>query len=422
VRVLVVDDNPSVRQMLQQQLQGLALDVSCAAGGAEALQLIEEAAQAARPFALALLDWQMPQMDGLQLARAMQELPSAASIKLIMMSSGQDSTDPQARQLLERLPCLYKPVRRADLRRLVLDALGTPPLAWHDATRVAQGSRARLRGHVLLVEDNAINQRVATAMLENFGLMVTLAVNGAEAVERARERAFDVVLMDCQMPVMDGLEATRRIRAWEATPGSGRAALPIVALTANAMAGDREACAAAGMADHLSKPFTGASLFRTLARHLEPAPPAPAATLMPPVPAAGAAPSRHLMFDPAVLAELPMVADGSEPEYAWSVLDLFILDSAASIDSCLQALSAADDAGLLRAVHTLKSTSAQVGALALAACAGELEKDLRAAQRPDDAGWSRLQLEHRQALRAIAAHLDSARSQRTRARAEDIAA
>jgi HPt (histidine-containing phosphotransfer) domain-containing protein len=193
------------------------------------------------------------------------------------------------------------------------------------------------------------------------------------------------------------------------------------------MAGDREACAAAGMSDHLAKPFTGASLFQTLARYLEAAPPAlaatpapsaPAATPVPPAPATGPAALRHDVFDPSVLAALPMVADGSEPEYAWSVLEQFAQDSAATIDLCFRATAAADAAGLLRAVHTLKSSSAQVGALALSACAAELEHDLRAGRRLDDAGWSRLQLEHRQALRAIAAHLEQARSASTRTLAE----
>ncbi len=418
-RALIVDDNPSVRQILEQQLQDLALDVSCAASGIEALQMIDAAAQAGRPFSLALLDLHMPHMDGLQLARAMHEQPPATPVKVIMMSSTRASADPQALQVLAGIPCLYKPVRRADLRRVVFSTLGASSTGWQGKPPGAEGDGARLRGRVLLVEDNAINQRVAIAMMEKFGLTATLAVNGAEAVEKVRGQAFDLVLMDCHMPVMDGLEATRRIRAWEASRGSGRPALPIVALTANAMAGDREACAAAGMSDHLPKPFAGASLFHTLARHLERAPSAPAATPAPPMPAAATAPLRHAVFDPTVLAALPMVADGSEPEYAWSVLEQFMRDSAELIDLRRQAAAAADDAGVLRAVHTLKSTSAQVGATALAAIAGEIENELRIGRRPDGDGWTRLHVEHQQALCAIASHLESARSpQETRSLAE----
>jgi signal transduction histidine kinase/DNA-binding response OmpR family regulator len=418
VRVLVVDDNHSVRQILQQHLQELALDVTCAADGTVALQLIDEAAQAWRPFALAMLDLHMPQMGGVQLALSIQELPSATAVKVIMMSSSHGSPDPQARQLLDRLPCVCKPVRRADLRRVVLETLATVSPGSQDAPPGVQGRGARLRGHVLLVEDNAINQRVATAMMEKFGLTVTLAVNGVEAVDKALGQGVDLVLMDCQMPVMDGLEATRRIRALEAAAGPGCRMLPIVALTANAMAGDREACAAAGMSDHLSKPFTGASLFLALARHLEPAPSAPGVMPAPTMPADAVAQWRHTVFDASVLAGLPMVADGSEPEYAWSVLEQFAQGSTESIDLCRQAASARDDAGMLRVVHTLKSTSAQVGAMALAASAADLESVLRAGGRPDGEDWTRLHEAHRQALGAIAAHLEQVRSPGARPLAE----
>jgi len=409
VRALVVDDNDSVRQILQQRLQDLGMDVRCAANGAEALELADEAERAMRPFAIALLDVHMPRMDGLQLARALNDRPSATPVKLVMLSSTHASANPQAGQELARLPCLYKPVRLADLHRVVFDTLGAEQPRRQGQTPSTMGSGTRLHGHVLLVEDNAINQRVATAMMEKFGLTVTSASNGAEAVDKVRNQAFDLVLMDCQMPVMDGLEATRRIRAWEAEPGPGRPALPIVALTANAMAGDREACAAAGMSDHLAKPFAGASLFQTLARHLEVAQEAPADSPAPPTLEVASAASRHTVFDPSVLAALPMVADGTEPDYAWSVLDQFLQGSAELLDSYRQAAPAGDDANMLRAVHTLKSTSAQVGAMALAAWANEMENDMRTGRRPDREAWSRLQVEHLQAQRAITAHLEQAR-------------
>jgi signal transduction histidine kinase/DNA-binding NarL/FixJ family response regulator/HPt (histidine-containing phosphotransfer) domain-containing protein len=273
----------------------------------------------------------------------------------------------------------------------------------------------RLRGHLLLVENNAINQRVATAMIERIGPSVCLAINGADAVEKICEQAFDLVLMDCQMPVMGGLEATRRIRAWEAMQAHGRRAVPIIALTANAMAGDREACVAAGMSDYLTKPFTGAALAEILGRYLEAADPATAVIsaasrpIAPAVSAVPAAQGRQPVFDASVLAALPMVADGSQPEFAFSVLEQFVRDSVAMVERCSEADASADPDGVLHGVHTLKSTSAQIGALALAAWAGELESQLRAGHRPGDDDWLRLLAEHRRARLAITTYVAHAR-------------
>jgi signal transduction histidine kinase/DNA-binding NarL/FixJ family response regulator len=271
----------------------------------------------------------------------------------------------------------------------------------------------RRRGHLLLVENNAINQRVATAMIERIGPSVSLAVNGADAVEKIREQAFDLVLMDIQMPVMGGLEATRRIRAWEASQGPGRRPVPIIALTANAMAGDREACVAAGMSDYLTKPFTGAGLAEILGRYLEAEGPASAvfiAASLPAAPAAPAAQGREPVFDASVLAALPMVADGSQPEFAFSVLEQFVRDSALMVECSREADASADQDGALHGVHTLKSTSAQIGALALSAWAGELEEQLRAGHRPGDDDWLRLLAEHRRARLAITTYLAHARA------------
>jgi signal transduction histidine kinase/DNA-binding response OmpR family regulator len=407
VRVLVVDDNRCNREILRQQLQGWGMDVSCAAGGAEALRLLADAAQAGRPFALAALDMHMPRMDGLQLAREIQGLPWLPPPRLMMLSSTYASADPQVRQGLSILRHVNKPVRRADLLRVVTDILGTAP-GGAEPPRTAPEDRAdRLQGRVLLVEDNAINQRVASAMLKRLVLTVELAAHGGEAVAMVRDQAFDLVLMDCQMPVMDGFEATRQIRAWEAGGGRGAAALPIVALTANAMAGDREACVAAGMSDYLAKPLGGARLASLLARHLAAAPGDPAAA--PAAPAAPAtpdtAPSPDAVFDPSALNGLPMVADGSEPEFALQVLEQFMQGSTETLDLCRRAVAGGDDAAALRAVHTLKSTSAQIGALALAARADDLEMRLRSGERCDEPGVAQLHAEHQRALQAIAAHL-----------------
>jgi len=219
---------------------------------------------------------------------------------------------------------------------------------------------------VLLVEDNQINQLVATAMLARLGLSVTLATGGAEAVKLVQEHAFSMVLMDCQMPGMDGLEATRRIRAWE--QATRAPPLPIVALTANAMDGDREACLAAGMSDYIAKPLSGAALEKLVTLYIAPEPALPEPDTVP-------------VFDAAVLASLPMVADGSEPDFPRILLEHYLRDSSDIMVRCAEAAAACDGDVALRGVHTLKSSSAEVGALALAAFANALEGRMRTGRR-----------------------------------------
>nr|PZN64552.1 MAG: hybrid sensor histidine kinase/response regulator [Pseudomonadota bacterium] len=258
----------------------------------------------------------------------------------------------------------------------------------------SQISPPAFAGHrVLLVEDNRINQLVAQAMLEDFGLSVTVATGGAEAVRLVQEQPFSLVLMDCQMPGMDGYEATRRIRAWEQASGRTRA-LPIVALTANAMAGDREACLAAGMTDYLAKPVSGALLRKTVGQYLG-RPPAAR-------PDAPAAP----VLDHGVLAALPMVADGSMPDFPRLLLEHYLQDSRELMDACAEAAAAGRTDAVLRCVHTLKSSSAQVGALALADVARLIETRMRSSGDPiRKADLDDLKAEYQRVRSCIDAHL-----------------
>jgi CheY-like chemotaxis protein/HPt (histidine-containing phosphotransfer) domain-containing protein len=424
VRVLVVDDNSTNRVILRQQLHGWGMIVTTAAGAGDALQLIHRAVLAQRPFHLAVLDMHMSGMDGLQLARQLQETPATAATKLLMLSSTYAITDQAARLESGVLRFLNKPVRRADLFRAVTGILAAlPPEASRPSPPHAKPP-AHPGRRVLLVEDTPINQYVATAMLEKLGVAVTLAVNGLAAVELVRSQSFDLILMDCHMPEMDGFEATRRIRDWQraATPPRD---VPIVALTANALTGDREACFAAGMSDFLTKPITASSLAAMLARHLRtaapaaaspatvaqapsgvapaPSPVAPATSGVAPAPSA-VAPATAPVFDPTVLASLPMVADGSQPEFASSVLEQYRLGSTDLIDRLGRALTAGDAQVVLRSMHSLKSASAQVGAEAAAQRAGALEQQMRAGTTPTEGDMRQLRFEHQRALEAIAAH------------------
>ena len=398
LRVLVVDDNSTNRVILREQLHGWGMSVTCSTSAGDALQLMQEAVLAQRPFQLAVLDMHMPGMDGLQLARRIQANPATAATKLLMLSSSYAIIDQAARLESGVLRFLNKPVRRADLFCAVtavmaaIPAQSSSPSPPHPTLPTHPGRR------VLLVEDTPINQYVATAMLEKLGVTVTLAANGLAAVELVRTQGFDLILMDCHMPDMDGFEATRRIREWQHSLSPPRD-LPIVALTANALTGDREACTAAGMSDYLTKPITASNLAEMLARHLHTA--APAAAMETP---RGAAPATPPAFDPTVLALLPMVADGSQPEFAFHVLGQYTRGSSDLIDGLRAALTAGDAQAMLRGIHSLKSASAQVGAEAVAQCAAALEQQMRMGTALSEGDLRHLHSEHRQALEAIAVH------------------
>ncbi len=411
VRALVVDDNATNREILQQQLHGWGMAVTCAAGGEEALRSMRTAAQAHQPFELAVIDMHIPEMDGLQLAHEIKSLPLQAATKLLMLSSTYADNDQSARNSLGIQRYLNKPVRRSDLFRVICEILADAPLDCARPPPSTQDAGAHAGRRVLLVEDSPINQYIAAEMLKKLGFEVSVAANGAQAVARVRELAYDLVLMDCQMPQMDGFTATRLIRAWEG--GAPTRPLPIIALTANAMTGDRHACLAAGMSDYLAKPFSSAGLAEIVARHLSDSRMSESAVVRERAaadttatsPNGDDAPPPLPVFDPALLQSLPMVADRSKPEFVDQVLEQFREVSRETLTLYEQAGRAGDYRTQLRCVHTLKSSSAQIGLKALAAVAEDLEHSLRGGGRADVDGVSRLQAAHRRALEAIAAHL-----------------
>ncbi len=260
-RVLVVDDNATNRRILEHHLASWKMAQQSAAGGVEALRKLRAAVAAAEPFGFALLDFQMPEMDGLTLARAIRADPALAATRVVMLTSlGQTfSAEEQAAAGIEAV--LVKPVKQsrlfdclADLRqREVLGPTAKKPSTPPNLDPTA--GEAPLR--VILAEDNPVNQKVALAQLRNLGCQADVAANGLEVIAALEHIRYDVVLMDCQMPEMDGYEAAREIRRRErdaAHPVPWPAPIYIVAMTANAMQGDRDKCLAAGMDDYVSKP------------------------------------------------------------------------------------------------------------------------------------------------------------------------
>ena len=250
---------------------------------------------------------------------------------------------------------------------------------------------------MLLVEDSAINVEIASALLRDLGCAVVHAGNGEEAVERFREGRFDLVLMDCQMPVMDGFEATARIRAIEAEASAAAPTrVPIVALTANSLQGDRERCLAAGMDDHLAKPFRRAQLRALLARRVDgpmhagdtvegAAAPVDTASAAPADADAGAGAGAGAAIDRTILLAQLRIGGRWRPELAARVIGLFLVETPARLDVIAAGLAGGDLRDAKRAAHTLKSSAATLGAVALAECAAALEASLRRAAL-DEAG------------------------------------
>jgi two-component system sensor histidine kinase/response regulator len=260
-RLLIVDDNGTNRTILEHYARSWSMQPDCVASGAEALALLRERASQARPFHLALFDMQMPGMDGAELAGEIGRDESLRDTQLVLLSSTGNLS------VCDRLAArLSKPVKRRALfdclSRLLHGTAGRPASASGPNRPSAPAGGANLRGRILIVEDNPINQRVARLQVKQFGFESDIVEDGEEALAALERSEYTLVLMDCQMPVMDGYAATRELRRREA----GTRRIPVIALTANAYAADREACLAAGMDDYLSKPVTLQHLGQVLVR------------------------------------------------------------------------------------------------------------------------------------------------------------
>ncbi len=378
LRTLVVDDNLSNLEILQYQLQGCRMQVSCADNGAQALTLMTRASESGAPFALAILDMHMPDMDGLALAKAIKSQPRLADTRLIMLTSAIAECPAGEREQAGIEHCVTKPVRQSELLKIIGHVLAgtraaipaqeapTAALPAHQAAAVP--GRVALTGAVLLAEDNPVNQEVAKAFLTRLGLRVDIANNGAEVLVLTEARRYDLILMDCQMPVMDGYQATVAIRQREADT-SGR--LPIIALTANAMEGERCKCLAAGMDDYLSKPYSRAQLEATLARWLVPDAIVPTAESPATVGALrqGRDPALNMTF----LDQFRELDPGGGLGLIREIMAVYLDSSLALLRQVEQGLIAGDADALRRAAHSLKSSSANVGAEKLSKLFLELE-------------------------------------------------
>jgi CheY-like chemotaxis protein/HPt (histidine-containing phosphotransfer) domain-containing protein len=378
--VLVVDDNATNREVVRHYLTCWGMEVEEASGGTDALECMRDAHARGRPFRLGLLDMQMPEMDGDVLGRRIKEDPQLAATSLVLLTSVDRRGEEAALRAAGFAAVLLKPVGRSLLLDTLMDVLlgdavgETTPEVVEEQAAIAE--RRRLR--ILLAEDNAVNRTVAVKALERFGHEVVAVVDGAGAVAAWGDGAFDAILMDCQMPVLDGYEATARIREGEQAAGRGRT--PIIALTANAMAGDRERCLIAGMDDHLPKPLQRKALAKMLDQWVAEESPAGSVVKFVPSPTdagegeANDSPSGRA--DRAVPLDLGRLAEiaGDDEGFARELVTLFLEDAAIHLNTLTAAIERGEAEVVGEIAHTLKGSASNVGAEPIRGLAYEMEQ------------------------------------------------
>jgi two-component system sensor histidine kinase/response regulator len=372
-RVLVVDDNQTNREILQQQLEGWHICVTCAHSGEQALELMAEAARAGTLFALAILDMHMPGMDGMQLASAIQRRADLADTPLMILTSTASNLSEPQRLASGVRRFLNKPIRRADLLHVLCSILAPAVPHTEAPTAVSVSAGLLVQRKVLVVEDNLTNQQVLSAMLRSLGVQVIVAGDGQQAVELLQTGDYDLVLMDCQMPVMDGFQATAAIRRLPLGRGEH---LPIVAVTANALQGDEQKCLEAGMNDFLPKPFKLAQLQALLIRWL-PRAGEPRTTNTAPqssdVRDASVAPGSDAV-DLRALQSIRELDPSGGMDLVKTILRIFIESAGDYVARVENAILARDGGQLAAAAHALKSSTANVGAKTLSDFYRQLEQ------------------------------------------------
>jgi PAS domain S-box-containing protein len=362
-RVLIVDDNATNRRILNSHLIHMGLIVDECEDGARALARLRQD----RTFDLVILDYHMPCMDGAQLAEAMQADPRLAAIPRVLLSSGAQITS-ERRRKIGILACLLKPIRREGLRRALIVTLQTSPIPIAASGPVAENPIWPGR-RVLVGEDNPVNQKVIVRLLSKFGLSVELAANGAEALEKLAGERFDLVMMDCQMPVMDGYQATRTLRLREKTEHLPHTT--VIALTAHAGEGERDKCLSAGMDDYLAKPVTKQTLIEALTRYFE----TDRVDYS----------NRSRDGEPVCDLEAALETLDGDQELLAEMINLFLEDAPVRLEVLLRAQATGDAASLSEAAHAIKGMVVHFQAFRCRELASDLEQAARG-NDPDTSG------------------------------------
>jgi CheY-like chemotaxis protein len=384
MRVLVVDDHTSDRKILHRFLESWNLRNDGAASGEEALKLMQDAADIGRPYNVALIDYSMPTMDGFELAAAVRANRQFDGIRLVMMTAHDRNALRERAISAGFVDCLAKPVRQSQL----FDSLSDHPevlvrslkpgpaqshfLATPNPTNETQGRRL-----ILLAEDNLVNQKVAKLQINKLGYALHMVGNGQDALNALTDpcgHGYSAVFMDCQMPVMDGFRATLAIRLAEQQAGDVR--IPIIAMTANAMQGDRERCIDVGMDDYISKPISPAELSRALAQW------AGSPLLQEPDLSMGAAQENlkaavvHKPEVAAVAIDFERLQDffGDDPDLIQSLFDLYVSTTVTLLEKLRAAIASRDPEAVTALSHEAKGSGVNLGIERMAQIAAQMEE------------------------------------------------
>jgi CheY-like chemotaxis protein len=372
LRVLVVDDNETNRLILEEMLSNWRMKPTILDSGQKALVELSKAAKTGNPYYLALLDGMMPQMDGFMLAEKIKQDSDLNQIKLIILSSaGRLESKARCRQLGIDY-CLMKPVKQSELLDSIETVLSvaTADEIYHDAA-VGESPESVTSLRILLAEDGLVNQKVAVNLLEQRGHKVTVANNGQEAIAAVANESFDVILMDVQMPAMDGLEATGIIREREKESGEH---IPIIAMTAHAMKGDRERCLAAGMDGYIAKPIRAKNLYETVELTV--------------AKMCGSQAQDNVITEEKEIIDRDLLVKqiGGNIENLKDIVELFAVESEKLLKRMGDAIKKQNPSDLQRAAHTLKGSIRLFGIERPAAAALRLEimgrdKNLKGAEQ-----------------------------------------
>ncbi len=378
-RALVVDDNSTNRMILLKQLASWGVEAVECVGGQEALELAGAAVEAGKAFDIGVIDLNMPDMDGIALARALKADPATATMILFLLSSSGERLDAAESHLRGFAGSLTKPVRQSELYNSLITGLQDGASQVPRSEPVTSYHRELERkGMILLVEDNKMNQLVSTKLLAKMGFSFDIANHGGEAVRAIQTGAFDAVLMDCQMPIMDGYEATAEIRRIEGTDRH----TPIIAMTAAAMEGDREKCLAAGMDDYITKPVRLEALTAMLERWIP--------RLVPAEDEAdrAAEASDDGLTEPLDQTQIDLLRslDDGEGTVLAEIIEQFLSQTSDGRAELARGLQEGDSNSLQRTAHTIRGASANIGASTLAAVCAEIETRGRDEQLNGTAG------------------------------------
>jgi PAS domain S-box-containing protein len=389
MRVLVVDDNETNRRILERQLASWGVQCNCLPGGPEALISMRREAEAGKSYELAIIDMQMPEMDGMMLARAIKSDPDITGTRLLMLTSLGQRDDCETLHRAGIARCLTKPVKQSQLFDSLAIIMGDETRAAHRVETIPVSDLTSEQSvfsnpvhenesksfRILLAEDNVMNQKVALSQLSKLGYAADVVMSGREVLDALSTLAYDIVLMDCQMPEMDGYEATAEIRRREQALSTRTI---IIAMTAHAMEGEREKCLGAGMDDYLSKPVKANDLAEILDRWNPGSgqKPEPVQTRTP------EPESLEHAFDASLLGSLRELQQEGSPDLIAELIELYTKETKMQLTELRSAFNNQDMTGVRQTVHYLKGSSGTLGIRRMAFLCSQFEEELQLCQVP----------------------------------------